>query len=139
MHRGPTGQPCLRAGTCRMNDAPVMGKPDGQAQTGRGDCTDGPTGSGMSAHILPTSATMIGVCLTALYISLLGPTSAHRLVVDKLLAVDTLVFLASAMLSFVSMRTRAHGVRNETRAEAIFIAGLSLLALVALWLAFAIT
>ena len=32
----------------------------------------------LSAHILPTSATMIGVCLTALYISLLGPPSAGR-------------------------------------------------------------
>lgn len=33
---------------------------------------------GLSAHILPTSATMIGVCLTALYISLLGPPSEGR-------------------------------------------------------------
>lgn len=82
---------------------------------------------------------MIGVCLTALYISLLGPTSAHRMVVDKLLAADTLVFLASATLSFVSMRMRRRGARYESHAEAIFIAGLGLLALVALWLAFAIT
>ena len=29
------------------------------------------SGTGLSAHILPTSATMIGVCLTALYLSLI--------------------------------------------------------------------
>ena len=46
-------------------------------------------GAGLSAHILPTSATMIGVCLTALYISLLGPSSESRMLVDKLLALDT--------------------------------------------------
>ena len=66
-------------------------------------------GGGLSAHILPTSATMIGVCLTALYISLLSPAGAQRMVIDKLLAVDTLVFLLSAALSFMSMRARRRG------------------------------
>ena len=60
---------------------------------------------GLSAHILPTSATMIGVCLTALYISLLGPPSAGRVRVDKLLALDGLVFLASAASDFVNGQT----------------------------------
>ena len=106
-----------------------------QAPVGaRGD----PPSSGLSAHILPTSATMIGVCLTALYISLLGPAGTSRVLVDKLLAVDVLVFLVSATLSFVSMRSGRKGRRIEARAEAIFLAGLSLLALVAMVLAFAV-
>lgn len=95
--------------------------------------------SGLSAHILPTSATMIGVCMTVLSIGHLGPGGDLRMVVDKLLAVDALVFLVSAAMSFLSMRSRRFGTRYERRAEAIFIAGLGLLALGAVVLAFAIT
>ena len=100
---------------------------------------DRPLRGGLSAHILPASATMIGACLTALYISLLGPRGDLRTVIDKLLAVDALVFLVSALLSFLSMRSRRMGLRYETRAELIFVAGLGLLALGAVVLAFAIT
>lgn len=81
---------------------------------------------------------MIGVCLTALYISLLGPAGTSRDMVDKLLAVDALVFLVSATLSFVSMRSGRRARRFEARAEAIFLAGLGLLAMVAMVLAFAV-
>lgn len=81
---------------------------------------------------------MIGVCLTALYISLLGPAGTSGVMVDKLLAVDALVFLVSATLSFVSMRSGRKGRRFEARAEAIFLAGLGILALVAMVLAFAV-
>ncbi|MBU4183866.1 MAG: hypothetical protein U1C47_19840 [Hydrogenophaga sp.] len=102
-------------------------------------CVDGPRRhSGLSAHILPTSATMIGVCLTALYISLLSPFSAGRVVVDKLLAVDALVFLVSAVLSFASMRVHDGGSRFEAWGENVFIGALGLLALGALVLAFVV-
>ena len=97
-----------------------------------------PAGGGLSAHILPTSATMIGVCLTALYISLLGTSGAQRMVIDKLLAVDTLVFLLSATLSFISMRARRRSAVYESFADAIFVAGLGLLSMVAVVLAFAV-
>jgi hypothetical protein len=111
-----------------------------QATSARGPAAapPGPPASGLSAHILPTSATMVGVCLTALYISLLGPAGTRRVMVDKLLAVDALVFLVSAALSFVSMRAGSRERRIEARAEAIFLAGLGLLALVAVALAFAV-
>lgn len=121
-------------------DAPTP--PTAAEQRARGPAAAGPRAdaapSGLSAHILPTSATMIGVCLTALYISLLGPAGTGRVMVDKLLAIDALVFLVSAALSFVSMRRRSGGRRMETRAEAIFLAGLGLLAFVAMALAFAV-
>lgn len=96
-------------------------------------------GAGLSAHILPTSATMIGVCLTALYISLLGPSSESRMLVDKLLAVDGLVFLGSALLSFVSMRVAREAGRWERLAESVFVGGLGLLALGGVALAFVVT
>lgn len=98
-----------------------------------------PPGSGLSAHILPASATMIGVCMTVLSIGHLGPAGEWRMVIDKLLAVDALVFLVSALLSFMSMRLRGSGPRYEARAELVFIAGLGLLALGAVVLAFVIS
>jgi hypothetical protein len=96
-------------------------------------------GRGLVTHILPTSATMIGVCMTVLTIGHLGPAGELRLVVDKLLATDALIFLISALLSFVSMRSDKLIASYEARAELIFMAGLILLAIVAIVLAFAIT
>jgi hypothetical protein len=97
--------------------------------------------NGLSAHILPTSATMIGVCMTVLSIGHLGPHGRVHELIDKLLAVDALVFLASALLSFMSMRLRSRdlGPRREAWAEWVFVTGLALLALGAFALAFAIT
>lgn len=96
-------------------------------------------GDRLSAHILPTSATMIGVCMTVLSIGHLGPHGNIHEIIDKLLAIDALVFLASALLSFMSMRSRDPGSRHEARAESVFVTGLALLALGAFALAFAIT
>lgn len=93
----------------------------------------------LSAHILPTSATMIGVCMTVLSIGHLGPSGEFRMIVDKLLAVDAVVFLVSALLSFIAMRAGRRGRPQEVRAELIFTGGLVLLALVAVVLAFAIS
>lgn len=93
---------------------------------------------GLSTHILPTSATMIGVCMTVLSIGHLGSGSEWHTLIDKLLAVDALVFLSSALLSFISMKASRLGSSYETRAEAVFIIGLGLLALGSVALAFAI-
>jgi hypothetical protein len=92
----------------------------------------------LSAHILPTSATMIGVCMKVMSIGHLGPRDDMRLLIDRLLAVDALVFLASALLSFISMRSRISGAKLEAWGEMVFIAGLGLLALGAVTLAFAL-
>lgn len=94
--------------------------------------------NGLSTHILPTSATMIGVCMTILSIGHLGGGSEWHMLIDKLLAGDALVFLASALLSFISMRSNRFGASYETRAEVVFIVGLGVLALGAVALAFAI-
>lgn len=81
---------------------------------------------------------MVGVCMTVLSISHLGSAGGLRMLVDKLLAVDALVFLCSGVLSFLSMRGREYGRRFEVRAEGVFLAGLAMLALGAVVLAFAI-
>lgn len=81
---------------------------------------------------------MIGVCMTVLSIGHLGAGSEWHMMIDKLLAIDALVFLVSALLSFVSMKASRFVAAYETRAEVVFIAGLGLLALGAVALAFAI-
>jgi uncharacterized membrane protein SirB2 len=96
--------------------------------------------SGLAAHILPTSATMIGVCMTVLSISHLGPTAGEwHMLIDKLLAVDALVFLGSALMSFAAMRAYRLEARLEAWAEVVFIAALGILALGAVLLAFRIS
>ncbi|MET0519568.1 MAG: hypothetical protein ABW005_12135 [Burkholderiaceae bacterium] len=90
---------------------------------------------GLSAHILPTSATMIGVCMTVLSIGHLRQGGESRVLIDKLLAFDALVFLCSALLSFFSMRSPRHGARYEGHAELVFLVGLAVLAIGAVVLA----
>lgn len=93
---------------------------------------------GLSAHILPTSATMIGVCMTVLSIAHLGTGDGLRMANDKLVAVDSLVFLASAVMSFMSMRRTGPQVRLESWAESVFVVGLAMLACAAVLVAFAV-
>ncbi len=93
---------------------------------------------GVTAHILPTSATMIGVCVAVLSIGHFGPGGKLHVVIDKLLALDALMFLASAVLSFMSLRSARSTLRLEARAEMIFIGALSLLAFGTVVLAFVI-
>lgn len=93
---------------------------------------------GLSAHILPTSATMVGVCMTVLSIGHLAPRGEVRVAIDKLLAVDAIVFLVSAVLSFMSLRPGQSRLRYEWWGELLFICGLALLALGAVVLAFII-
>lgn len=79
---------------------------------------------------------MLGVCMTVLSIGHLGPGGDWRLVVDKMLAVDALTFLASAFLSFMSMRSLRIGGRLEILAEMLFLLGLAVLAVASMVLAF---
>lgn len=95
--------------------------------------------AGLSAHILPTSATMIGVCMTVLSIGRVGAGANWHMLIDKTLAVDALIFLLSAFLSFAAMRAMVGGRRYERWADGVFLFGLGLLVVVALSLAFTIS
>jgi hypothetical protein len=92
---------------------------------------------GVSQHILPTSATMLGVCVTVLSIGKLAPVGTLHWMFDKLLGLGSLAFLVSAVLSFVSIRARTQWARLEALAELIFLAGLVLLGVVTLVIVFA--
>jgi hypothetical protein len=94
--------------------------------------------NGLSAHILPTSATMIGVCMTVVSIVKLVHLSGIGVVIDRVLAADSIVFLLSAMLSFTSMQRTEGAARLERWAEMAFVFALGLVAVAAVILAFEI-
>ncbi|OGA33060.1 MAG: hypothetical protein A3G80_06530 [Betaproteobacteria bacterium RIFCSPLOWO2_12_FULL_62_13b] len=94
--------------------------------------------NGLSAHILPTSATMIGVCMTVVSIVKIVHLSGIGLVIDKLLAANSIIFLMSAILSFSSMQRTEGGARLERWAETTFLFALGLVAIAAVILAFEI-
>ena len=102
----------------------------------------GPNYSRAMPHILSTSATMLGVCMTVLSLSRLDDDQISFWLVDKIVAVAGLLFLTSCLCSFLSMRQLNKTVsvsiasRFERLAESIFMTGISLLALVAVTLAF---
>lgn len=92
----------------------------------------------LSSHILPTAATMVGACMTVLSIGRLSHAGRLGIVVDKMLAFDAVIFLISAVLSFVAIRMVTRPERLETWAEELFLLGLLLSAIVAVVIAFAI-
>ena len=65
-----------------------------------------------------------------LSIAKLAPPETLKFIIDKLLGLGSLVFLASAALSFVSIRLPAPADRLKALAESVFLAGLALLSLV---------
>ena len=91
-------------------------------------------------HILSSSSTMLGVCMTVLSLSRLDEGHQLHWLIDKMVALAALMFLASSISSFLSLRGHRGGrlaaLRLERRAEMIFMSGLSLLGLGAVLLAF---
>ena len=78
----------------------------------------------LSHHILPNSATMVGVCIMVISIvKSMGPGLANYLI-DKALAIDSILFMISALLSFSSIRLKQSTDRLERWAEMIFLLGL---------------
>lgn len=94
--------------------------------------------SPLSSHILPTAATMVGVCMTVLSIGRLSHSGRLGIFIDKLLAADAVVFLVSAVLSFMSIRALVRARHLETWAEETFLLGLILITLTTILIALTI-
>jgi hypothetical protein len=81
----------------------------------------------LSSHILPVSGTMIGVCATLIGLVKLAESRRGSSHVDEYAAVAAVMFLASALTSYLSIRwsdrTRL-SVWIEQIADAIFLGGL---------------
>lgn len=79
----------------------------------------------LSSHILPTSATMVGVCMTVVSLLQLREAVQPLSRIDELVAGNGLVYLLSAMLSYMAIRGRAgHARRLERLADVTFMVGL---------------
>jgi hypothetical protein len=92
--------------------------------------------SRLADHILPSSATMIGVCMTVISVAHLIPRHSISRHVHEMLAFDSLLFLGSAMLSYFSIRRPMMAERYERMADIIFLLGLALMVVVGFVIAF---
>jgi len=92
----------------------------------------------LSHHILPNSATMVGACIMVISIvKSMGPSLTNYLI-DKALAIDSLLFMISALLSFSSIRLERSALRLECWAEILFLLGLVSMTLITVIFSFEI-
>lgn len=80
-----------------------------------------------STHILNTSATLLGFCFLV-NASIKVMDLAYKTLIDEVAAVATLIFMASCILSFFSIRgSLRRAQRLENIADYVFLTGLLLL------------
>jgi hypothetical protein len=92
---------------------------------------------GVANHILPTSATMTGVCVTVISIVRLTAATRHvGTIVDTVFALNGLVFLASCFLSYISMRPHPLSATFEKYADIFFMIGLFMMVIGGFMLSF---
>ncbi len=77
----------------------------------------------LSHHILPTSAQLVGVCITVISLVKVLHIGHMGSLLDKLLAIDAILFTVSALLSYASMRS-IKSAPLEKHADYFFMLGL---------------
>lgn len=92
--------------------------------------------SGLSNHILPVAATMVGVCVTVISVIQIAPGNTVSHWADKLLAIDSLAFLSSTFLSYWSIRHKDMLVKYERYADRLFLLGMAIMVFVSFLVAF---
>lgn len=112
--------------------------PDTSGTSRRNEAPNVVVNGSFSSHILPTSANLVGVCIMTLSLVKLLPRQGWSSLVDEALAIDSLVFLASVALSYASLRFQRQTNGLEKWAELFFLAGLLLIILASLVLAYGI-
>jgi hypothetical protein len=88
----------------------------------------------LASHILPVSSTMIGVCATLIGLVKVAEVKSGPSHVDEYAAVVGIVFLVSALSSYLSIRYSHRpplSIRIEQFADAVFLCGLLGITLVA--------
>ncbi|MDP4026325.1 hypothetical protein Q8W71_27250 [Methylobacterium sp. NEAU 140] len=100
---------------------------------------NGPGKPGLSHHILPAAGTMVGVCVTLIGLVKIYETRAGPSHVDEYASLTAVLFLASAVASYLSLRRAAdtgHALRLERSADACFALGLVGLSVIAVMFAY---
>jgi uncharacterized membrane protein len=96
----------------------------------------------ISVHILSVSAAMVGVCLTVIgLLRVVITIQKADTIADDLLAVDSILFLVSCLLSYWALRTRtAHRMHTVERiADIVFMLALVLMVVVCGYVTYAIS
>jgi hypothetical protein len=97
--------------------------------------------SSLSEHILPNSSMMIGVCMTVISIIKLVGLHGERRQIAEFISLDSVLFMASALLSYFAMRhkgTAQTSFNAERTADVIFMVGLLVMTANGLLLAYEI-
>ena len=89
----------------------------------------------LSQHILPTSAQLVGVCVTVISLIKALHIGEAGMIIGKLLAINCMLFTSSALLSYASIRGYKMD-RMEKYADQFFMVGLLELSGCAILLAF---
>jgi hypothetical protein len=90
--------------------------------------------SGLSGHILPVSATLIGVCVTLVGLVKVVEIKTGNSRVDEYAALAAIAFLTCSIASYLSIRYSANDSLSywlEQVADIIFIAGLIAITMIA--------
>ena len=95
-----------------------------------------PNQQSVAHHILPTAATMAGVCLTVSIIKLTELAHSFSTLIDDFLAGDSVFFLISGLLSYLSLRT-GHAAKLEHTADIFFLVGMAIMVVCAFLLVYA--
>lgn len=91
-------------------------------------------GKGVSRDILPTAATMIGVCITAISLIKLLEHFKGAVFADEILEIDSLLFLVSALVSYVSMRAEQKLKGLEAAADIVFLVAMGVMVIAIIFL-----
>jgi hypothetical protein len=91
----------------------------------------------LTTHILPVSATMLGVCMTVISVLQVVPKTQITPYADGILAIASLIFMVSTLMSYLSIRKRvSNSQKLEIWADILFMLGLGLMTLDSLLVAF---
>ena len=93
----------------------------------------------IAIHIFSVSAALVGVCLTVIGIfRAISELKNFSTFGDNILAVDALIFLLACVFAYISLRSSDAQKRHkfEKIADALFIFGLSMMAIVCLIIAY---
>jgi hypothetical protein len=95
----------------------------------------------LSHHILPASGTMIGICMTLIGLVKVTELKGTQSNVDEYAALATLIFLMSAVCSYLSLRfEHREGLsrRFELFADQCFLVGLVAVVMIGVLFAYAV-
>jgi hypothetical protein len=89
----------------------------------------------IAKHIFPTASNLLGLCFVLLSFIKVSKMSGET-IIDEILGIEIILFLASSIFSYASMRSRRQTDKYEKIADIIFLIALGCLALISMVIVF---